>query len=154
MAAKFKTYWYQESVFAKNAFLFNCRDLDLERKTGTRVERGEIVVGAAGLVCAEQIVPGLAANVVAFQPSRRCEWQGLELACMVHPNVPVDAKTKAELRDFNYAVAELASEAAVKLAMSLSIPVMPFPDGRKLINVELAAFERQGQSNPRRAKLI
>jgi hypothetical protein len=119
MAKKFGTYWYQESALVCNAFLYNCRDTDLSPRSGARIEKGQIVAGAVGLVAAEEILPGYRAKVVAFKPTRKIEWQGLELRCMGHANLPSGAKTKAEIRPYNYAVAELPDSDAVKLAKNL-----------------------------------
>lgn len=152
MPSKFAIFWYRKSPFAKNAFLYNCRDDDLAPQPGSRIERGEIVFGAVGLVVAEQIVPGLIGKVIRFHSNRRCEWQGCELPCMVHPNVTAGLTAKTELRGFNYAVAELTNIDAVALATNLKLPVIQDVKGRKLINVELASFQSIGKH--RRAKLI
>lgn len=154
MAKNFETYWYQESPFIRNAFLCHCRDGDVQRRSGAKIEQGAIIPGAVGVAAAEQVVPGFTANPVAFNPTRRCDWQGIELQCMVHPEVPAGAKTKKELRHFNNAVAELPDDAAARLASSVGVPVVTLHDGRRVINIELSSFQRQGIANPRRAKLL
>jgi len=84
MATKHNIYWYRESAFVANAFLYNCRDNDLQPRSGARIKIGEIVSGVGGYVAAEQIVPGFNASVVPFAANRRCEWHGLDLPSMVH----------------------------------------------------------------------
>jgi hypothetical protein len=154
MSAKYSIYWYQVSALVKNAFLCNCRDDDLQERSGSRIEKGQIVVGAVGFVAAEQIVPGFSGNLASFRANRRCEWQGFTLPCMVHPNAPPNAVPREAFRHFNYAVAEVPKSGAVNIATNLGLPVLQDSEGRNLINVEISSFQRQGNANPRRAKLI
>ena len=154
MPPKFAVYWYRQSALVKNAFLFNCRDTDLQPRPGARIEKGQIVVGAVGLVAAEQIVPGFSGTLAGFKSNRRCDWQNFTLPCMVHPDVPSTAAPRSALRNFNYAVAELADPDALKVATNLGLPVIQDANGRNLINVEISSFQRQGEASPRRATLL
>ncbi len=153
MANKFSIYWYNEDRDVAGAFLYNCRDSDL-RSGGTGIKRGDLVLGAVGVVSAERDVPHRSGKKLAFKPSRRCEWQGFELECMVHPDLPATARTKAEVRPFNYIVAELPDAHAKAKAAQLRLPIQPDSKGRILVNLECATFQRQGNGSPRRAKLL
>jgi hypothetical protein len=152
MAIKYKIFWNKEKQEVHDAFLFNCRDDDL--RAGASIPVGAIVLGAVGCVAAERPVRGLTGTILPFQPTRRCEWRGQELRCQVHPDVPAAAKLKAELRLFNYIVAELTSADQVALAQNVGVPVITTPTGKNLVNLECACFQKQGIKNPRRAKMI
>lgn len=154
MAHKSHIFWYGESSLARNAFLFNCRDADLIPSPGNRISKGSIVTGSYGFVAAEELVPGFEGTIQQFRPNRRCSWQGFELACMTHPDTPPGKSRKAELRHFNYIVAELPNQQAISVAQCLKLPIVADSEGRKLVNLEIACFERQGKANPRRAKLL
>lgn len=145
-------YWYQEEPAVADAFLFNCRDNDLRR--GGTIPSGSIILGVGGFVVAERTVAGLSGTVFPFRPTRRCEWKGHELNCMVHPQMPISARTKAELRPYNYLVAELEADAQFTTAQGVKLPVVITPDGRRLVNLECGVFQKQGNASPRRAKLI
>jgi hypothetical protein len=54
----------------------------------------------AQVVVIEQVLPGFRAPLVDFKSNRRCEWHGIELDCMAHPNTPTSPVTKRALRDF------------------------------------------------------
>ena len=152
MAKKYKIYWYQEEQEVHDAFLLNCRDDDL--RAGAGIPVGAIVLGAGGCVAAERAVRGFTGKTITFQPTRRCEWQGQELRCQVHPDMPAGAKLKAELRPFNHIVAELTSAEQVSLAKKSGVPLITTPTGKQLVNLECACFQKQGIKNPRRAKMI
>ena len=152
MANKYKVYWYQEEQEVHDASLFNCRDDDL--KAGAGINIGTIILGAGGCVAAERAVRGYTGTSISFHPTRRCEWQGPELRCLVHPDMPAGAKLKAELRPFNHIVAELTSAEQVSLAQKSGVPVITTPTGKQLVNLECACFQKQGLKNPRRAKMI
>ena len=154
MATKFKIFWYQESAFIKNAFLYNCRDNNLRRSQNGWIKAGQIVTGATGYVIAEQNVPGFSGKSVRFKPNRKCSWQGLDLPCMAHQDIPVGSNTKPALRHRQYAVSQLPDEDAVKVAINSGVPVLVTLDKKNYVNLELSTFERQGKGNPRRAKLI
>ena len=64
MPKSFSKYWYQESAFVKNAFLFHLRDDDLIEDPTARIPQGVIVEGALGYAAAEQTAPGYKARVV------------------------------------------------------------------------------------------
>ena len=149
MAKKYKNYWYQTNTDVQRAFLYNCRDHDLCHGNGISV--GSIVRGAVGFVIAESFVPDLTGSIVSFCPIRRCEWMGFTLPCMTE--APLTASER-ELRPFNYVVAELAEIAALDQAQSAGVPVVPYIGGKRLVNLEIFTFERQGRKNPRRAKLL
>jgi hypothetical protein len=152
---KHEIYWYQVSLFVKNAFLYHCRDADLRSKQGSRIDAGTIVEGHGGYAIAEHSVPGFeASRAVDFKPTRQCGWQGFTLHCMVHSAVPSGRSTKAALRPFNNAVAELTDDAQFSKAVEMKIPVVVNRSGRKLINVELSTFEKQGINSPRRVTLL
>ena len=154
MATKFKKFWYQESAFIKNAFLYNCRDNDLQRSQNDWIKAGQIVAGATGYVIAEQNVPGFSGKSVRFKPNRKCHWQGLDLPCKAHQDIPAGSNTKAALRHRQYAVAQLPDEDAVKVAINSGVPVLVASDRKSYVNLELSTFEKQGKGNSRRAKLI
>jgi hypothetical protein len=150
MARKHSIYWYDEGPEFKQAFLYNLRDDDVQE--GGRIPKGAITNGAAGLVAAEAEVFGWTAKTMAFNPNRRCEWNGFELPCMTLPNVPAGRVPSAALRDSNHAVAAITSDAVKAMADSVNLPTIKTPEGVWVINVELARFERQGPE--RRATLI
>jgi len=152
MAKNYKIYWYQKEQTVHDAFLFNCRDDDL--RAGAGIPVGAIVLGASGCVAAERAVRDYTGKTITFQPMRRCEWQGQELRCQVHPDMPVGAKLKAELRPFNHIVAELTSPEQVALAQKTGVPVITTSPGKQLVNLECACFQKQGAKNLRRAKMI
>ena len=152
MAKKFQKYWYHDEHEVREAFLFNCRDDDL--RAGAGIPVGAIVPGEVGCVVAERAVRGYTGKIISFQPTRRCEWQGQALRCQVHPDMPAAAKNKAELRHYNYIVAELTSVEQVALAKSVGVPVIATASGKQLVNLECACFQKQGIKNPRRAKMI
>ncbi|MFT5470705.1 MAG: hypothetical protein ACI8UO_005836 [Verrucomicrobiales bacterium] len=152
MGRKHEIYWYQESKAIAAAFLYNVRDGDLQ--VGGSIEKGEIIAGCIGFTVAERNVVGYSGRCVSFEPNRRCMWQGVELRCMAHPDIPGSVTSKAQLRGFNYAVAELAGEEHVELAKQTNVPQVDTPSGSTVINIELTTFQRQGAGNPRRAKLI
>ena len=154
MATKFKIFWYQESAFIKNAFLYHCRDNDLQRSQNGWIKAGQIVTGATGYVIAEQNVPGFSGKSVWFKPNRKCRWQGLDLPCMAHQDIPAGSNTKPALRHRQYTVAQLPDETAVKIAVKKGVPVVVTSDKKNLVNLELSTFQKQGKGNPRRAKLI
>lgn len=111
-------------------------------------------MGMLGPIAAEGKVSGYKAKIVKFRPTRKVSWQGMELRCMGHPDLPSGARTKAEIKPYNYAVAELPDKDAVKLASQLGLKVLQTGNGKQVINVELTTFQRQGNGNPRRAKLV
>jgi hypothetical protein len=150
MAKKFSIYWYQEGPEFKKAFLYNLRDNDVQQ--GGKIEQGEIVAGAVGLVAAEAVAFGWTGRTVPFQPNRRCEWQGFELPCMTLPSTPATKVPASLLRDCNYAVAAVTSEEVRATAESLKVPCVRTPKGVWVINVELARFTGQGAA--RRATLL
>lgn len=152
MPKKHETYWYQEDDSIAKAFLYHLRDGDIH--PGGSIEKGEIVAGCYGFAVAESRVEGYSGQSVPYKANRRCQWNGLELRCMTHPDIPVTAKTKKDLRGFNYAIAEVQRDEERKLAIDVGVPVVEDQDGIHLINVELTTFQRQGAGNPRRAKLI
>jgi hypothetical protein len=152
MARKHAIYWYEEEPAVAAAFLFNCHDDDLRR--GGRILAGSIVRGTGGPVASEKEVFGLSGTLLAFQPTRRCEWQGHELRCMVHAQMPSSAKTKAQLRPYNYVVAELETEEQACTARNIGVPVVTTPEGRRLVNLECSTFEKQGAGSRRRAKMM
>ena len=96
----------------------------------------------------------LSGTILPFRPTRRCEWQGHELRCMVHPQMPAGARTKAQLKPYNYLVAELENEAQVATAQQLKVPVVKSSEGKILVNLECTTFEKQGVASPRRARMI
>jgi hypothetical protein len=147
-------FWYQESIFVKNAFLYNCRDNDLQRRRNSWIKEGQIVNGEVGYVIAEHNVPGLTGKIVHFKQNRKCRWQGLDLRCMAHKDIPIGSVTKSSLRHLHHAVAQLPDEEAVKIANENEVPVIVTLDGKFYVNLELSTFERQGKGNSRRAKLI
>ncbi len=154
MPPRFDVYWYKKGLLIKNAFLFNCRDDDLTIQSGAQIPKGSIVSGTIGYVAAEELVPGSSATLVPFEPNRRCAWQDFELACMAHPDAPTPNAPQEELRRFNYIVAELPNPEARALARRLALPVLVDDQGRNLVNLEIARFERQGRGSPRRAKIL
>jgi hypothetical protein len=151
MAKRFSTYWYQEDDQFRSAFLFNCRDADITE--GGTIPKGAVVQGAVGYCVAEAPVAGYSGDIVAFKPNRRCVWRGIELRCLCHPMAPASAKTKKELRGFNYVVADLSAPEARSLAEELQLPVV-VADGLHLANLELDVFQGQGRGSVRRARLI
>lgn len=151
---KHEIYWYQQSVFVRNAFLYHCRDDDLIQNPTARIPRGAIVAAQFGFVAAENAVPGFEATIVPFLPSRRCEWQGVILECMVHASAPSGSPPKSSLRPFNNIVACLSSPEWLELALSVGVPVITTADGVQVVNLELGCFQKQGKNNSRRAKLI
>lgn len=150
MAKKFSIYWYQEGPEFKKAYLYNLRDNDVH--SGGKIEQGEIVLGAIGLVAAESTAFGWTGKVLPFTPNRRCEWQGFELPCMALPSLPAGKVSASLLRAGNYAVAAITSDAVKSMADSLKVPCVRTPQGVWVINVELARFNGQGAG--RRATLI
>jgi len=98
-------------------------------------------------------VPGFSGSLLRYKPNRLCKWQNFELACMVHARAPLGKSTKAALRHFNYVVAELSDSRALSMAKRLGVPVIE-ANGCRVVNLEIACFERQGRANPRRAKLL
>ena len=154
MPKLFDKYWYQESAFVKNAFLYHLRDDDLVEHKSTQIPQGTIVEGALGFAAAEQAVPGFQARIVRFAPNRQCEWQGLILGCMAHTAAPANQPPKKELRLFNNIVARLPDEAAIVLAKSTGVPVLTTPEGDIVVNLEVANFGKQGAASPRRAQLL
>jgi hypothetical protein len=150
MPKKFEIYWYNEAPELKPAFLFNLRDNDIQK--GGKIVVGEIIEGAVGYVAAQETVMFWTGRVVPFSPNRRCEWQGFELRCMVHPNTPTGKVPAAKLRDFNYAVAEVPNDKVAEKATSVGIPVVRTSQSKRVINVELSQFERQKAE--RRANLL
>jgi hypothetical protein len=154
MPKSFSKYWYQESPFVKNAFLFHLRDDDLVEDPTARIPQGVIVEGALGYAAAEQAVPGFKARTMHFTPNRQCEWQGRILGCMAHAAAPAAQPAKKELRLYNNIVARLPDEAAVVLANSTGIPVLTTPEGDMVVNLEVASFGKQGAASPRRAQLL
>ena len=73
---------------------------------------------------------------------------------MAHPSAPASNAPQKELRRFNYVAAELPNPEAVALAHRLGLPVLLDDEGRNLVNLEIASFQRQGRGSSRRAKLI
>jgi hypothetical protein len=154
MATNFAIYWYRESAFVKNAFLYNCRDNDLKRVQNCSIREGQIVKGAVGYVIAEHHALGFRGEIVRFKPNRKCHWQGLDLPCMAHDAIPGGTITKDALRHYQYAVAQLPDEQAVKIAVKKGIPVIVTLNRQYFLNLELSTFEKQGKASTRRAKLI
>jgi hypothetical protein len=150
MARHHQIYWYRENKDVAAAALWHVRDQDLT--TGGGIARGAIVQGHYGVAVAECDVPALSGCIVAFQATRRCRWQERELACMVHPQLPGGALTKAELSAYNYCVAELTEPDDIALASRLNVPPVRTADGRTLVNLELANFS--SQTKPRKALLL
>lgn len=150
MAKKFSVYWYKEGPEFIAAFLYNLRDDDVQE--GGRIGKGVIVQGAVGFVAAECEVFGWTGKSVAFNAHRRCHWHDFELPCMASPALPAGNVPASQLRDANYAVAAITSDAVKAIADDLKIPAVKTPEGVWVINVELARFERQGPG--RRATLI
>lgn len=152
MARKYSIYWYQKEQRIRDAFLYNCRDNDLQKIQP--ILKGCIIQGAIGFAVAECDVVGFTASIVPkFKSNRRCDWMGFTLSCMVHPQTPNGPLPKSRLRDFNSIVAELTKDAE-KVAKGKGVPVVRHKDGLKLVNLEIATFERQGIHSPRRAKLL
>jgi hypothetical protein len=154
MASKFKIFWYRKSVFVKNAFLYNCRDNDLQRSLNGWIKEGQIVSGATGYVIAEHNVPGFAfgltGKIVPFESNWDCNWQGLILPCMAHEAIP---SHKSYLRPYNYVVAQLPDEEAVKIVVKNKVPVIITLDQKLYVNLEIFwSFQKQDKN--RRAKLI
>jgi hypothetical protein len=150
MAKKYLTYWYQEGPEFRAAYLYNVRDDDI--RSGGRIEQGQIVQGAEGLVVAESTVIGHNGRIVEFQPNHRCKWKGFELPCMtLAPGSQASAKA-VRLGALNYAVVPVTSDAVKATADSLKIPCIKHAQGTWLFNVELTRFS--GQFAERRATLI
>lgn len=150
MAKKFSIYWYKEGPEFTQAFLYNLRDNDVQE--GGRIAKGAIVQGAVGFVAAESEVFGWTGKTVAFNANRRCQWHDFELPCMASAELPAGRVPAGQLRDANYAVAAITSDAVKALADNLKIPAVKTPEGVWVINVELARFDRQGPG--RRATLM
>ncbi len=147
------TYWYREETTVANAFLYNCRDDDLYRDSKNQIMRGMIVVGKNGIAIAENVVPGLRPREsLPFVATRRCEWEGRELQCMVHSRIGQQALKIKELRHVGCVVAELPDAITVALANGLNVRVIHDSVGRKLIN--LSVERHAGQSKARRATLL
>ena len=87
--------------------------------------------GRWGFVVAERTVAGLSGTVFPFRPRgaaverSRTELHGA-------PQMPISARTKAELRPYNYLVAELEADAQFTTAQGVKLPVVITPDGRRL----------------------
>lgn len=153
MPKKHDIYWYNEEPSVKKAFLYNCRDGDL--RFGNGIPYGSIVQGIGGFVCAENEVPNLSASIIStFRANRDCDWMGFTLRCMVHPEAPLAPATKKELRPYNYVVASLTEVDSLAKAKTLGMSIISLSDGMHLINLEISAFEKQGISCSRRAKLL
>lgn len=150
MARHHQIYWYRQNEHVAAAALWHVRDQDLA--PGGGIARGTIVQGHYGFAIAECEVPGLSGRIVAFHATHRCRWQERELACMVHPNLPAGAFTKAELRAYTYCVAELTEPDDIALAARLNVTPVRTADGRTFINLEIANVT--GQAKARKAQLL
>src|SRR5258706_15557838 len=124
MATKFKIFWYQESAFIRNAFLYNCRDNDLQRNQNGWIKEGQIVLGKVGYVIAEHSLRGFSGTIIPFKSNRRCRWLGLDLPCMAHQDVPNGSIPKRALRHRLHTVAQLPDDEAVKIAIKSGVPVV------------------------------
>lgn len=150
MARKHTIYWYQEGPEFRSAFLFHLRDGDV--KQGGKFKKGDVVEGTGGYVVAEADVFGWTVAIVPFSPTRRCEWHGFVMPCMVHRQAPPGKHPSAQLRAFNYIVAQLTDPAAEIKAAEIGLPVIPTDAGQKLVNLEIGRFE--AQAHQRRATLL
>lgn len=161
MATKFKTHWHRESAFIKNAFLYNCRDNDLQRNRKGWIKEGQIVRGAVGYVIAEHNVPGFNGKIVSFKQNRECRWPlldcrwpDLKLRCMTHKDIPRGSHPRPALRRYNYIIALLPDdEEAVKIAVEKDVPVIITMGGKFYVNLEISTIP-QIQDKNRKAELI
>lgn len=153
MHKRSRIYWYNEEPAVANAFLYNCRDDDLEPVAAGQIDRGAIVLGKNGVAIAESAVPSLQARrIAAFNGTRRCAWGALELSCMVHLEIGQRAMTTRELRHVGCIVALLPDSASVAFAIGLGVPVVEDTEGHRLVN--LSVERHAGQSKDRRATLL
>jgi hypothetical protein len=141
MVKKSQWIWYLTNTKVRAAFFYNCRKRDLW--DGSGIDKGTIIEGANGFVVAEAAVPDVSGKAVAFQPNRRCEWQGMELACMVKAGALAGQPAP---REFNYIVARLSTLEAEQLAARHKLPTVQTPGGEVLANLEIARFATQGKN--------
>ena len=146
MASRFKHMWYRDPQFGaavERAFLYNCRDNDLQ--PGGEVRKGQIVEGKCGFHVAQSDVPGLSAPARDFMPNRHCDWQNFHLPCQALPCLPAGRVPRSSCRHFHCIVADFSgSPAAQARAAEMGLPLVTV-DGRLLANLEAASVPRQGK---------